>query len=109
MKQAQDTPLVELPEHLGPTPPWMPPDAVVDRWAPFAREATTTAALTATGHAFAAPGLERTALHCHTLARPEQQRLRVWMIAHHLLLEQAAHSQEDGETGLCTNREGVLS
>ena len=45
--------------------PWMPLDALVERWAAFGKEARTAAATRASGEAFAALAEERDALHAY--------------------------------------------
>src|SRR6266571_4440138 len=63
----------QSPEYAGPNAPWMPLDALSERWAAFGKEATTAFATRATSHAFAALAEEGTALrHCITASR--QQR-----------------------------------
>jgi len=60
-------------EHSGLNAPWIPLDALIERWAAFGKEATTVFATRATGTAFAALTEERTALRHYTAASKEWQ------------------------------------
>ncbi len=60
-------------EHSGLNAPWIPLDALIERWAAFGKEATTVFATRATSTAFAALTEERTALRHYTAASKEWQ------------------------------------
>lgn len=63
---------------------WVPPDATIQQWADFGKEAITVPALVATGTAFYALSWETKALRHYTLACQERERGRRRKLAHWL-------------------------
>src|SRR5712691_11803770 len=61
--------------------PWMPLEGLIEVWSAFGREASTSAALEATNHAFAALAAERTALHLITRIHQEKHQRQQYSLA----------------------------